>query len=273
LSKKLSEMWGQPVVVDNRPGAQGNIGTAMGVRAQADGYTITLILHSAMTVNPHIYKDVGFDPQKDFIPVARVTEAPYLLIARGGLQATTMKELAALSKAKPEGLTYASVAAGPQAAGELFKMTSGANMLHIPYQGSAAAMNALLAGDVDVMIATPGVLPQFVKNGKLRAIAVIGKNRTDVLPDTLTALEQGFPALGEISEWYAFAVPVGTPQAVVNALNAALTTAIKDPSVEKTVRAGGFLPSPSTQQELQQLIHTDFERWKKVVKASNIKAE
>ena len=273
LTKKLAEIWGQPVVIENRGGAQGGLGTAVGLKAPPDGYTVTLVVHGALAINPHIYSDPGYDVLKDVAAVSRGTEQAYVLVANPNLPVKTLKELADLAKSKPGVLTFATSGAGPQLVGELFKLTTGTNLLHVPYKGAGPASVALLAGDVDLMISNPTSVVQHVKSGKFRAIAVLGSQRSEALPDVPSALEQGYPALSDIPEWYGFAVPAGTPEAIINTLNAGFVAALKDPEVQKSIRALGTTPSPSTPQEFAAQIRNDYERWGKVVKEAGVKVE
>jgi tripartite-type tricarboxylate transporter receptor subunit TctC len=273
LTKKLGEIWGQPVIIDNRGGAQGGLGTAIGSKAPPDGYTITLVVHGALAINPHIYSDPGYDAVKDFAAVSRGTEQSYVLVVNPNLPVKNLKELADLAKSKPGVLTFATSGAGPQLVGELFKLTTNTNLLHVPYKGAGPASIALLAGDVDILISNPTAVVQHVKSGKMKAIAVLGKERSEALPDVPSALEQGYPALSDIPEWYGFAVPAATPEAIVNTLNAGFVAALNDPEVQKSIRALGTTPSPSTPQEFAKQIRFDYERWGKVVKAAGVKVK
>jgi tripartite-type tricarboxylate transporter receptor subunit TctC len=274
VNKKLQEIWGQPVVVENRGGAQGSVGTAYGIKQPADGYTITLIVHGAMAINPHMYdKGVGYDVLKDFQAVARGTEQSYVMVARPGLPVKSLKDVEELAKKEPGKLTFGTSGAGPQLVGELFKLTTNSNLLHIPYKGAGPASMAILGGEVDLLISNPTSVVQHVKAGKLRGIAILGRDRNDLMPDVPSALEQNYPALSDIPEWYGFAVPAGTPEPIVRKLNADFVAALNDPEVQKSIRALGTMPSPSTPEEFTKQIRNDYERWGQVVKAAGVKAE
>ncbi|MBI4192743.1 MAG: tripartite tricarboxylate transporter substrate binding protein [Betaproteobacteria bacterium] len=273
LNKKLSEIWGQPVVIDNRGGAQGNLGTAIGAKARPDGYTVTLVIHGTLTINPHMYSDPGYNPIKDFAAVSGGTENWYVLVANPSVPAKTLKELIDLAKSKPGVLTFGTSASGPQLVGELFKLTTGTNLVHVPYTGAGPAVIALLASDVGLLISSPPAIVPHVKTGKVRAIAVFSKERNEALPDVPSALEQGYPELSDVPEWYGFAVPTGTPEAIINALNAGFVAALKDPAVQKSIRVLGMTPSPSTPQEFAKQIRFDYERWGKIVKAAGVKVD
>lgn len=272
LQKKLQDQLGQPVIIENRGGAQGSIGTAYGIHQAPDGYTITLIVQGAMAINPFIYSDVGYDVLKDFAPVVRATEQAYVLVARPNLPIDSLKQLEDAARAQPGKITFATSGAGPQLVGELFKLTTKTDLLHVPYKGAGPASTALLAGDVDLQISNPTSVVQNVKAGKAKGIAVLGRERNPEIPDVPSAVEAGYPAL-DVPEWYGFAVPVGTPAAIVNKLNADFVAVLKDPEVQKSIRAHGTAPSPSTPEEFAEQIRKDYDRWGKVAKQAGVKAE
>lgn len=273
LGKHLSEVWGQSVVVDNRGGAQGSLGTALGAKARPDGYTLTLVITHALTINPHTYSNVGYDPLKDFAPVLRATEQSQVLVANPSVPVKTLKELIDLARSKPGALTFGTAAAGPQLVGELFKITTGTNLVHVPYNGSAPAVIALMSGDVGLVISGPTSVAPHVRSGKMRAIAVFSRERNETIPDVPSAYEQGFPELSDLPEWFGFVAPAGTPEAIIGTLNAAFAGALKDAAVQKSIRVLGMIPSPSTPQEFAQQIRFDFERWGKVVRAVGMKVQ
>ena len=273
LGAKLGEMWGQQVIVDNRGGAQGNIGTALGAKAPADGYTLTLGHQGALTINPHLYSNPGYDALRDFAPVTRATEMAFILVVHPSLPAKSMKELAALAKANPGKLTFASTSAGPQMAGELFRLTTKTDMLHVPYKGGGPATIDLLAGHVTIMFANPTATVPHVKAGKLRALGVMDRKRNDALPDVPSALEAGYPDLSNVIEWYGIVVPAATPKDIVAKLNAAVHQAMKAPDAAKRITGLGQTISPSTSAEFGDLMRAEYERWGRVVKASGAKAD
>lgn len=273
LGAELTKMWGQQVIVDNRAGAQGNIGTALGAKAPPDGYTLVFAHQGVITVNPHIYTKIGFDPIKDLMPVSRTTEQPFVVVVNPGVPARSLKELTELAKKQPGKLTFASSSSGPQMAGEMYKMASGTNLLHVSYKGAGPAITDLLGGHVHMMFANPSSAAGHVKSGKLHALAVFGKKRIDALPDVPTAAEAGYPQLGDTPEWYGVAVPVGTPATIIAQLNTDIVTALKSAEVQKATLALGLTPSPSTPEEFARQIRIDHEAWGKVVKASGVKAE
>ncbi len=273
LGAKLAETWGQQVVVDNRAGAQGNIGTALGAKAAADGYTITLAHQGALTINPHLYGNPGYDTLRDFAAVSRGMETASVLVVHPSVPATTMQELAQLANQRPGALTFASTASLQQLLGELFKLTTGTNILHVPYKGAGPAVTDLLAGNVSMMFANPTSTVPHVKAGKLRALGILGSKRNDALPAVPTAVEAGYPQFGDALEWYGVVVPAATPRETLLKLNAAVVRALNAPDVSARLNAIGQTPSPSTPEAFAEQIRTDFGRWGKVVKASGAKVE
>ncbi|MGZ5177031.1 MAG: Bug family tripartite tricarboxylate transporter substrate binding protein [Burkholderiales bacterium] len=270
---KLAESWGQQVIVDNRPGAQGNIGCAVAAKTTPDGYTILLAHQGALTINPHLYASPGFNTLRDFAAVARGTETAMVLVSHPSVPAKTMKELAAYAKQNPGKLTFASTASGQQMAGELFKLTTATDIVHVPYKGAGPAVLDLLSGNVALMFSNPTSIVAHVKAGKLRAIAVLGKIRNDALPAAQTAVEAGYPELAQVLEWYGVAAPASTPRSIIEKLNAAIVRALRTPDVVERMNALGQTISPSGPDEFAKQIRDDFERWGRVVKASGAKAE
>jgi tripartite-type tricarboxylate transporter receptor subunit TctC len=274
VGAKLAEIWGQQVVVDNRAGAQGNIGTALGARAAPDGYTITLAHQGALTINPHLYATgTGFDTLRDFAAVSRGMETAAVLVVHPSVPANTMQELAQLAAQRPGVLTFASTASLQQLLGELFKLTTGTNIVHVPYKGAGPAVNDLLAGNVNMMFANPTSTVPQVKAGKLRALGILGAKRNDALPNVPTAAEAGYPQFSDTIEWYGVVAPAAAPRETIAKLNAAVVRALKDPDVAARLAGIGQTPSPSTPEEFAAQIRGDYDRWGKVVKASGAKAE
>jgi tripartite-type tricarboxylate transporter receptor subunit TctC len=273
LGAKLGEMWGQQVIVDNRAGAQGNIGTAAGAKAPPDGYTITFAHQGALVINPHLYRDTGYDPLKDFAPVARATEMAFIAVAHPSVPASNLRELAQYAKQNPGKLTFASTSAGPHLVGELFKLATGTNLVHVPYKGAGPAINDLLGGQVNLMFSNPTSTVPHVKSGKLRALGVMDSKRNSALPDVPTALEAGLSELSSVIEWYGIVVPAATPRETVQRLSAAVLRAMAAPDVVERVQQLGQTPSPAGAEEFARYMRADFERWSRVVKASGAKAE
>jgi len=273
LAAKLGEGWGQQVVVDNRAGAQGNIGTAAGAKAAPDGYTITFAHQGALVINPHLYKDTGYDTLKDFTAVARTTEMAFIAVAHPSVPAKDLKELAQYARQNPGKLTFASTSAGPHIVGELFKLTTKTDLVHVPYKGAGPAINDLLGGQVALMFSNPTSTVPHVKSGKLRALGIMDSKRSPALPDVPTALESGFQELSNVIEWYGVVVPAGTPRDVVLKLSTSVIQVINAPDVKERITQIGQIPSPAGADEFAAYMRTDYERWGRVVKASGAKID
>ena len=273
LAAKLGEQWGQQVIVDNRAGAQGNIGTAAGAKAAPDGYTITFAHQGALVINPHLYRDPGYDTLRDFAAVARTTEMAFVAVAHPSVPASNLRELAQHARQHPGKLTFASTSAGPHIVGELFKQATGTDLLHVPYKGAGPAINDLLGGQVLLMFSNPTSTVPHVKSGKLRALGVMDAKRNPSLPDVPTALEAGLPELSNVIEWYGVVVPAATPPGIVQRLSDAVLRAMAAPDVVERVTQIGQTPSPAGAEPFARLIREDYARWQQVVKTSGAKAE
>lgn len=273
LGEKLGQMWKQQVIVENRGGAQGNVGTAYGARAPADGYTLVLAHQGAFTVNPYTYKDVGFDPIKDFIPVSRGTQQPFVLVANPGMNVKNLKEFIAYAKTQPGKLSYGSSASGPQLTGEMFKAVTGVDMMHVAYKGAGPGIVDVLAGHINLFVANPTSVAPHVRSGKLIGLVMFGPDGVEVLPDTPTAAQAGFPDLGKMPEWYGLAVPAGTPPKVVEQLNQDITAALNDPGVKGRLNGLGLNASPSTPKEFADQIQRDLTASKDLVKKAALTSQ
>ena len=272
VGAKLTQTWGQQVIVDNRAGAQGNIGTALGAKAAPDGYTVTLAYVGTLAINPHLYKDPGFDALKDFTAVTRGTLEAWVLVVHPSLPVKSARDLAALARQRPGQLTFASSASGTQLVGELFKIATKTNILHVPYKGAGPAVIDLLAGNVQIMWSNPTAAVPHVRSGKLTGLMVTGKKRLEALPALPTSAEAGFPKL-DVLGWYGLVVPAGTPQAIVTKLNADFVDALKSPDVRERMKASGQELSPSTPEQFQEQIRTDYALWGTVVRESGAKVD
>jgi len=267
IAQKLGEAWGQTVVVDNKPGAQGNLGTALGAKAGADGYTLTVAYTSAFAVSPFIYPDPGFDPLKDFTAVALGVTQPYLVVTQPQAKFNSLQELAAQARAKPDSMTYSSTSSQTELIGQLFMMLSQTRMTYVPYKSATTAVVDLARGEVDVMYASlPSAIP-FVQAGKLKAIALTANKRVEALPEVKTAAESGFADF-DASGWYGIVAPKGTPTDIVEKLNHQINLILAMPDVQKSLSAGGFEVAPMSVAEFDALIKRDYDRWGKVVKAA-----
>ena len=273
LGAKLSEQWGQQVIIDNRAGAQGNIGTAAGAKAAPDGYTITFAHQGALVINPHLYKDPGYDTLRDFAAVARTTEMAFVAVAHPSVPAANLRELAQYARQNPGKLTFASTSAGPHIVGELFKQATGTDLVHVPYKGAGPAINDLLGGQVLLMFSNPTSTVPHVKSGKLRALGVMDVKRNPALPDVPTAQEAGLPELSNVIEWYGIVVPAATPAPIVKRLGDSVLRAMSAPEVLERINGIGQTPSSLAAEEFARMIREDYARWQRVVKAAGVKAE
>lgn len=271
LSKKLTEMWGQALVIDNKPGAQGNLGTALGAKAPADGYTIVFLVHGVMVLSPHMYSTVGFDPLKDFAPITRLTQQDFIVVAHPDSPIKNLRDVVNLARQRPGQLSFATSSTGPQLAGELLKLTSKIDMLHVGFNGAGPGSVAVMSGQTNLMISNPASVVPLIKGGRVQGVAVLGKQRNEQLPDVPTALELGFPEMSDIPEWYGLAAPARTPPAVIAKLNADIVKALQDPEVQKGIQNLGAKASPSTPAEFAAQIAKDYVIWGNVVKATGVK--
>jgi tripartite-type tricarboxylate transporter receptor subunit TctC len=273
IAQPLSQHFGQPFVVDVRPGATGNIATEAVVRAAPDGYTL-LVMNSQNTINAALYTRLTFDFVHDIAPIALVDRVPLVMEVNPSFPAKTVPEFIAYAKAHPGKINMASAGiGGPQhVAGELFKYMAGVDLVHVPYRGSTPALVDLMAGQVQVMFdVTPSSLPH-IQAGKLRPLAVTTPERMDVLPKVpaMTEFLPGYEAFG----WIGFAAPKGTPQAIIDALNKQVNAAVADPLVKARLRdLGAQVMPPSTPADVAKFIAADTAKWTKVVEFANIKVD
>lgn len=273
LAQRLSERLGQTVIVDNKAGAGGNIGTAAFVREKADGYTLLMATSSTNAANPHLYSRLGFDAAKDFAPIAFVAEIPNILEVPKQSPFRSVADLVAAARAEPGKLNYGSggVGSSQHLAGAMFKYLTGADVLHIPYKGSGPAVSDLLAGQVDMMLDT-GSLAQ-VQAGSLRALAVAARQRLPALPDVPTFDEAGVPKM-YASAWYGIVAPAGTPVDVVQRLNKEVNAVVADPEVKKRMEGmGALVPTGQTPAEFGAFIQAEIQRYAEIVKISGAKME
>lgn len=273
LAQRLTERLGQTVIVDNKAGAGGNIGTAAFVREKADGYTLLMATSSTNAANPHLYSRLGFDAAKDFAPVAFVAEIPNILEVPKQSPFKSVADLVAAAKAEPGKLNYGSggVGSSQHLAGAMFKYLTGADVLHIPYKGSGPAVSDLLAGQVDMMLDT-GSLAQ-VQAGALRALAVASRQRLPALPDVPTFDEAGVPKM-YASAWYGIVAPAGTPADVVQRLNKEVNAVTATPEVKQRMESmGALVPAGQTPEEFSTFIQSEIARYAEIVKISGAKME
>jgi tripartite-type tricarboxylate transporter receptor subunit TctC len=272
IGQWLSERLGQPFIIENRPGAGTNIGTEAVVRAPADGYTLLLASPPA-AINATLYEKLNFNFLRDVAPVAAVIRAPYVMEVNPSVPAMTVPELIAYSKTNPGKVSMASagVGSGPHAAGELFKMMAGVNLVHVPYRGQAPALTDLLGGQVHVYFAGIPSSIQYVRAGKLRALAVTTATRSEVLPDIPTLSD--FLADYEASFWGGFCAPKNTPAQIVDKLNGEINAALADDKMKARLADLGGTVLPGSPAEFGKHIAVETEKWAKVIKFAGIKAE
>lgn len=274
LSQKLGENLGQQVVVDNKAGANGIIGTDMVAKSAPDGYTLVLGNIGPNAINQAIYPALPYDCVKDFAPVALTGYTAHILAVNTKVPVSSVAELIALAKAQPGKLTYASSGIGgsPHLAGELFKLMTGTNMVHVPYKGASPGNTDLIAGQVDLTFNTLPPLLQFAKTGKIKALAVTGAKRASALPDVPTIEESGVKGY-DVTTWYGILAPAGTPPEIVARLNAEIVKTLKTPEVYQKLQGQGFDVDTSTPEAFATLIRDEVDKWKKVAKEANVKAE
>ena len=274
LAQKLTDSLGRQVVVDNRPGAGGNIGHEIAAKTAPDGYTLLMSSNAALVTNPHIYKRLGFDPLNDFSPISVVAKAGPVLVVHPSVPARSVKELIALARARPGKLNFGSGGRGTPAhvAGEIFKAATGINIVHVPYKGGILAVTDLVAGQIDMVFSdmVPAV-PQ-IKAGKLRALAVTSEQRSPALPDVPTIGEAGVKET--IPEtWWAMVTPKGTPAAIINRLNADLTQIMKMADVQERYAGLGIFTAHTTPERVMELIKLETPQIGKVLKAAGVEPE
>jgi len=275
LAQKMGESMGHPIVVDNRPGANGSLGTDAVAKAAPDGYTILLTDRGALGVNPALYSKLPYDPLKDFSYIGIANDGPYVLVVNPSLNVKTLAELTALAKSKPGALNYASFGIGsmPQLNIEQMNRKLGIDLVHVPYKGAGPAAQAVVANEVGVTISSVPAVQGFIKDGRLKAIAVGSDKRFALLPDVPTMAEVGGGADTLIPTFFAFAAPAGTPPAIVNKLNAEMRKAIADPAIAEKFIAAGLVPNGSTPEQMTAIVRADVPHFAALVKAIGIKPE
>jgi tripartite-type tricarboxylate transporter receptor subunit TctC len=274
IAEQLSKRLGQQVIVDNKPGASGNIGTQQVAAAEGDGYTLLLGFDGTLVINPHVFPKTGFDTLKDFAPIGKIGDAVLILVANPSFPAKNLKDLIALSKTQAGGLSYGTSGTGgtPHIAGELLRQRTGANLVHVPYKGGGQALTDVLGGNIPlVYTAIAGAIPH-VKSGKLLPIAVSSSKRASSMPDVATFIENGVTDF-EASSWVGLLAPAKTPRAIIARLNTELTAVLNDPEVKERLNGMGITAAPGTAESFGAELSRDLAKYGPVVKAAGIKAE
>jgi tripartite-type tricarboxylate transporter receptor subunit TctC len=273
IAQKLSESWGQPVNVDNRPGASGNLGTEIVARSAQDGYTILMVVNTH-AVNASLFSKLPFDPVRDFAPVILTATTANILVVHPSVPARSVQDLIALAKAQPGKLNYASGGSGTTShlAAELFKTMTGVDMVHVPYKGGGAAYADLLSGQVQLyFVGIPGTV-QYLKAGKLRALGVTASRRSPAAPEVPTIAESGVPGFNATT-WWGILAPAGTPQAIISRLDQEVGRILRQPDLRANLDEQGFESVASTPEGFGQFIRAEIDLWAKAVKVSGARAD
>jgi tripartite-type tricarboxylate transporter receptor subunit TctC len=272
LTPKLSERLGQQVIVDNRPGAAGNIATDITTKAPADGYTILMGTIAALAINPTLYGNLPFDPIKDLAPVSRGVDATNILVVHPSVAAKSVKELIALAKTRSLNGGSSGIGGAGHLALELFNVSAGTKITHVPYKGGAPAITDLLGGQINLIFATAASAVPHVQSGKIRALAVTTAKRSQLVPDLPTVAEAGLPGF-EANNWYGLVVPAKTPRPIIDRLHKEFVAVLNMPDIKDILFKQGLDASPSTPEQFGAYIKSETAKWSKVIKASGAKPE
>jgi tripartite-type tricarboxylate transporter receptor subunit TctC len=273
LAPKLSELIGQPVIVENKPGAGTNIANEFVARSAPDGTTL-LVTTSALAINMALYKKLPFDTLRDFAAVSIFSESPNILVVNARLPAANLNEFLALARASPGKLNYSSAGSGTtqHLSAELFKLRAGLDIVHVPYKGTAPSLTSLIAGETDLTFANIPAILQFVKSGRLRPLASTGSKRADMMPEVPTMKEAGVNGV-EVTVWYGVLAPAATPRDMVVSIAAAVAKAAHDPEMRKRLAEQGAEPVGNSSEEFGRILRDEVAKWAEVVKVSGAKAD
>ena len=274
VAQSLQEAWGQGVVVDNRPGAGGNIGMNIAAKAAPDGYTLVESSFGPMAISPYVYSSLPYDPIKDLTPITLAATNPFFLAVRPTLPASTFQEFVALAKAKPNGLTMSSsgIASPSHLAGSLLQSMAGISLTHVPYKGAGESIPAVVNGQVDIAVETPLLIVPQVKAGKLKALLVSTAERSPLLPEVPTGKESGLPDF-VASSWYGFHAPAGTPKPIIDKINAEIAKALKSPEMRERLASVGVTAVSTTPAEFTSFVEAEMAKWGRLIRAIGVKVE
>jgi tripartite-type tricarboxylate transporter receptor subunit TctC len=274
IGQKLTDKWGQQIVVENKPGAAGLLGSEFVAKSPADGYTLLMATAGNLTVNQHLYRNVKFDPTKDFAPIAQTAAVDFVLVTQPDAPFKNVKELIAAAKVKPEAITSATSGNGgaPHLAAALFEHNAGVNLSLVPYKGTADAVNAVLSGQTNLDFDAASQVVPHIKAGKLKPLAVLGTKRSPLLPDVPTMAEAGLPKYN-FSNWFGLVGPSGLPKDVVVKLQRDVSEVLKDPELRAKFETMGLQPGTLVGAQFATLIKNDTAKWGVTIKAANIQAE
>ncbi|RYH61160.1 MAG: tripartite tricarboxylate transporter substrate binding protein [Alcaligenaceae bacterium] len=266
VGNKLGAVLGQSVIVENKPGAGGNIGSAYAARQAPDGYTLVMAVESSHAVNPNVYANSTYDPIKDFSAISNLADVPNVLVVNPDVPAKDLPSFLALLKAQPGKLAFGSSGNGglSHMNGELFLKSTGTQMLHVPYKGLGPALNDLVAGQVQVVFDNIPSSNPLIQGQRIRPLAVAARERLKVLPDVPTYAEAGLPAMNNPS-WFGLAAPAGVPEPILDKLNAAVRQTLADPATIDAIEKQGAVPAPTSRQDFAQLMQRSFDNWKQIV--------
>jgi len=273
IGHRLAAKFGQPVVIDNRPGAAGNIAASIVAKSAADGYTLLMGTIAALAINPTLYGNLTFDPVRDFAAITQTVNSTNVLVVHPGVSANNVKELIALAKASPGKISYGSSGIGGAGhlAGELFATLGGVRMAHIPYKGGGPVMIDLLAGQIHAAFATAATAMPHIRSGKIRPLGVTTLNRAGMLPDIPTIAEQGLPGF-DANNWYGLLAPAGTPTPIIETLNTEVVKVLRMPDIKQYLFSQGLDPAPTTPAEFAAYVKSEMTKWARIVRSAGASA-